>query len=190
MNWKAKTFFEGDRAPEWAAKRGGRVCITGDIKHLSGCSHFHCALEWLLSLCIWAVCDHKQRQSKVFCDTHGDEDKCVLMHAPGTICLPGESLSYQKGAWRPNPDYSEGGKMLTPLFLGIGTGCPEVMWIHHPWRCSRLGWIRLWAVWSSCRCLCLLEGSWIRWPLWRSLPTQMILWKGEAEVLNPWPAFA
>ena len=37
------------------------------------------------------------------------------------------------------------------------------------------GWTRLWATWSSCRCPCLLQGSWTRWSL-RSLPTQMILW--------------
>jgi len=42
--------------------------------------------------------------------------------------------------------------------------CPEGWWKTRPWRHSRSGWTRLWAAWFSCRCSCLLQGSWFRWP--------------------------
>ena len=32
---------------------------------------------------------------------------------------------------------------------GAGTGCPERLWMPHPWRCSRPGWMGPWAAWSS-----------------------------------------
>jgi len=34
---------------------------------------------------------------------------------------------------------------------GAGTGCPERLWMLHPWRCSRPGWMEPWATWSSTR---------------------------------------
>jgi len=30
---------------------------------------------------------------------------------------------------------------------------------------SRLGWMRLWATWSSWRCPCSLQRGWAKWPL-------------------------
>jgi len=35
----------------------------------------------------------------------------------------------------------------------------------HPWKCSRPGWMGLWATWSSWICPCSLQGGWNRWPL-------------------------
>ena len=29
-----------------------------------------------------------------------------------------------------------------------GTGCPRRLWMSHPWRHSRPGWMWLWAAWS------------------------------------------
>jgi len=29
-----------------------------------------------------------------------------------------------------------------------------------PWKCSRPGWMGLWATWSSGRCPCLWYGGW------------------------------
>ena len=41
---------------------------------------------------------------------------------------------------------------------------PERLWIPHPWRCSRPGWMGPWAAWSSTRSegwwLCLQQGDW------------------------------
>jgi len=31
----------------------------------------------------------------------------------------------------------------------VYTGCPEKLWIFHPWKCSRPGWMGPWATWSS-----------------------------------------
>jgi len=46
------------------------------------------------------------------------------------------------------------------------------------WGYSRSGWAGLWATFSSCRCLCSLQGSWTRWSL--RVPSNsnnsMILW--------------
>ena len=47
---------------------------------------------------------------------------------------------------------------------GAGTGCPERLWMPHPWRCSRPGWMGPWAAWSSIRYEgwwpCLWQGGW------------------------------
>ena len=52
---------------------------------------------------------------------------------------------------------------------GSGTGCPERLWMLHPWRCSRPGWMGPWAAWSSIKC-----GGW--WPcLWQRGWSFMIL---------------
>ena len=54
----------------------------------------------------------------------------------------------------------------------------EMWWMACLWRHSRSGWMGLWAILSSCRCPCSLQGSWIRWPL--RIPSNsndsMILW--------------
>jgi len=51
-------------------------------------------------------------------------------------------------------------------------------WMPFPWRLSVWGWIRLWATWPNCECLCSLQGSWTRLPL--KVPSNskdlMILW--------------
>jgi len=61
---------------------------------------------------------------------------------------------------------------------GPGPGCLEKLWVLHPWRCSRPGWMGSWATWSSGWCLCLWKGSW-NWGSLRSLPTQTIPWFSE-----------
>ena len=30
--------------------------------------------------------------------------------------------------------------------------CPERLWMPHPWRCSRPGWMGPWAAWSGIKC--------------------------------------
>jgi len=32
-------------------------------------------------------------------------------------------------------------KYLFSGHCGTGTGCPEMLWMSHPWRCSRTGWM-------------------------------------------------
>ena len=34
-----------------------------------------------------------------------------------------------------------GGSLSLREWWGAGTGCPERLWIPHPWRCSRPSWI-------------------------------------------------
>ena len=41
----------------------------------------------------------------------------------------------------------------------LGTG-PENLWMAHPWKCSRPGWMGLWATWSSGGCPCPWQGVW------------------------------
>lgn len=43
--------------------------------------------------------------------------------------------------------------------VGTGTCCPGRLWMSQPWKCSRPGWIRLWATWSSGRGPCLWQGG-------------------------------
>jgi len=42
---------------------------------------------------------------------------------------------------------------------------PEKWWMPHPWKCSNSGWMELWAIWSSGRCLYPQQGGWTRWYL-------------------------
>ena len=43
---------------------------------------------------------------------------------------------------------------------GIRKDCPEKLWMSHPWKCSRPGWMGPWAAWSSGRCPCPWQGNW------------------------------
>ena len=38
--------------------------------------------------------------------------------------------------------------------------CPEKLWMPPPWKCSRPGWMELWATWSSARCPWSRHGGW------------------------------
>jgi len=55
----------------------------------------------------------------------------------------------------------------------VSRDCPERLWMLHPWRCSRPGWMGPWAAWSSTR-----SGGW--WPC---------LWRVEVELDDPWGSF-
>ena len=48
---------------------------------------------------------------------------------------------------------------------GTGTGCLKMWLLPHPWTLWRWGWIRPWATWYNCTCVCSLQGSWTGWPL-------------------------
>ena len=41
-----------------------------------------------------------------------------------------------------------------------GTSCPSRLWLPHPWRPSRPGWMWLWAAWSSGWQPCTSQGGW------------------------------
>jgi len=41
-----------------------------------------------------------------------------------------------------------------------GTGCPRRLWMPHPWRHSRPGWMWLWAAWSAGWRPCTWQGGW------------------------------
>lgn len=43
---------------------------------------------------------------------------------------------------------------------GTKTGCPEKLWMPHPWKCSNHVWMGLWATWSSWRCPCPWQAGW------------------------------
>ena len=40
-------------------------------------------------------------------------------------------------------------KFFTQRVEHTGTGCPRRLWMPHPWRHSRPGWMWLWAAWSG-----------------------------------------
>jgi len=40
-------------------------------------------------------------------------------------------------------------KFFTQRVVMHGTGCPRRLWMTHPWRHSRPGWMWLWADWSA-----------------------------------------
>lgn len=56
-------------------------------------------------------------------------------------------------------------------------------WISHYGMCSKSGWIRLWATFSSERCPCTGPGGWTRWSLMYPL-TQTSLWFYVSIILN------
>ena len=61
-------------------------------------------------------------------------------------------------------DWISGGRSLQREWWGAGMGCPERLWMLHPCRCSRPGWMGSWATWSSTRSggrwPCLWQGGW------------------------------
>jgi len=51
-------------------------------------------------------------------------------------------------------DYTQERNCSLRVLWGTGTGCPEKLWMFPPWKCSRPGWMWLWATWSNGRCPC------------------------------------
>ena len=55
-------------------------------------------------------------------------------------------------------------KFFTIRVVRCWNSCPERLWMPHPWRCSRPGWMGPWAAWSSIKCggwwPCLWQGGW------------------------------
>ena len=41
------------------------------------------------------------------------------------------------------------GKFLTVRVVRCWNSCPERLWMPHPWRRSRPGWMGTWAAWSG-----------------------------------------
>jgi len=51
------------------------------------------------------------------------------------------------------------------VFCEEFSGTESYVGISLSWRCSRSGWMGLWATCSSCRCPCSSQGTWTRWSL-------------------------
>jgi len=47
------------------------------------------------------------------------------------------------------------GKFSTMRVVMFWNSCPGRLWMPHPWRCLRPGWMGPWAAWSS-----ITYGSW------------------------------
>jgi len=43
-------------------------------------------------------------------------------------------------------------KFFTDRLVMCWNSCPERLWMPHPWRCSRPGWMGPWAAWSGIKC--------------------------------------
>ena len=41
------------------------------------------------------------------------------------------------------------GKFFTMRMVRCWNSCPERLWMPHPWRCSRPGWMEPWAAWAG-----------------------------------------
>ena len=56
------------------------------------------------------------------------------------------------------------GKFFTRRMVRCWNSCPERLWMPHPWRHSRPGWMGPWAAWSGIKCggwwPCLWQGGW------------------------------
>ena len=100
----------------------------------------------------------------------------------------GESTSYS-GSDRTTRDgfkFKEG-----RVRLDVGgkffTGCSERLWVLHPWRCSRPGWMGLWAAWSSIRYRgwwpCLWQEGW-SFMILGDPSSQVILWFYDTKLLQ------
>jgi len=76
----------------------------------------------------------------------------------------------------------EGSSLLWECW-GARTGCPDRLWMHCPWRCSRPGWMGPWAAWSSIKC-----GGWwpcLLWLGWTSMILEVPSNPGHSVIL--WP---
>ena len=85
-----------------------------------------------------------------------------------------------------HPPVSQGEQSTPNLILGTllpfaglwwstGTGCLRRLWMPHPWRHSRPGWMWLWAAWCGGWWPWTYQEVETRWSLW-SFSTQAILW--------------
>ena len=41
------------------------------------------------------------------------------------------------------------GKFFSKRVVRCWNSCPERLWMLHPWRCSRPGWMGPWAAWAG-----------------------------------------
>ena len=69
--------------------------------------------------------------------------------------------------------HSEGGEALALL--------PRELWVPHPWRCPRPGWMGPWAAWAGGWTTSPLKGVGGGWAL-RSFPTQLTLWLCDSKI--------
>jgi len=79
---------------------------------------------------------------------------CCPSCSPSAETLPSAyylTCSHQ-GHWM------SGGNFSLREWWGFGTRCSENLWMPHPWRCSRPGWMRPWAAWFSA-----WSSSWQPW---------------------------
>jgi len=67
------------------------------------------------------------------------------------------------------------GKSLLRWQWGPGTGCSENLWMPHPWKHSRPGWMGPWTAWSGGQQPCPQQEAGTGWAS-RSHPIQAILW--------------
>uniref|UniRef100_A0A8B9GHS6 ADAM metallopeptidase domain 8 n=1 Tax=Amazona collaria TaxID=241587 RepID=A0A8B9GHS6_9PSIT len=108
------------------------------------------------------------------CNNHG-----VCNHKRECHCEPGWAAPYCEhqvsGMAAGMEPPLRGGHQLPSRVQGLapcraGTGCPEKLWLPHPWQCSRPGWTQgLGAPCSSGRCPC--PWNWVSFEV-RSDPTQ------------------
>ena len=101
-----------------------------------------------------AIYTHKHNWSHQPCSTHSQ--------GIAQANMTGSSLSSFPRDWVVDPSLFF--FLLTSDFFaytwGTGTGWPENLWLPSPWKCSRPGWMRLWATWSGGSCPCPWQGGW------------------------------
>lgn len=77
--------------------------------------------------------------------------------------------------WRINSKWSWGRNVLWWWWWGTGTGCPEKLWMPHPWKCSRPDWMGPWAIWSR-----VWQGWCIKDPFQpKPLHVSMVQWRRD-----------
>jgi len=70
------------------------------------------------------------------------------------LCFESLSSTAKEKALHSQPGAEEGMGVIEGSFSHrgwwhTGKGCPRRLWMPHPWRHSRPGWMWLWAAWSS-----------------------------------------
>ena len=82
------------------------------------------------------------------------------------------------------------GKFSLRGWWGLGTGCPEEMWVLHLWRCLSPGWMGPWVAWSRASssglqpCLQQMGWNWMISEVSSNPSHSIILWH---EVLQDCP---
>lgn len=98
---------------------------------------------------------HPDYCSQVWCPQH-QKDMELLEHSRRRAIKLIRGLEQRGGKFK----LAIRKKFFTSGVVRYWTTCAGKLWMPQPWQCSRPGWVRSWATWSTVKCPCSWQGGW------------------------------